>query len=80
MYSCRHFINLLNAYFIFQAAWTKGRLNCPKCQCRVGGFDFVGGSEHPIHLIKSKVDLWKKTATTVIVTEEDTIGNNDLKS
>jgi len=43
-----------------EAGWTKGRLNCPKCQCRVGGFDFVNGSENPVHFVKSKVDYWKK--------------------
>ena len=63
----------------FQAAWTKGRLNCPKCQCRVGGFDFVGGSDHPVHLIKSKVDLSKKSATTVILTADSSIGNKEIK-
>ena len=57
-----------------QASWTKGRLNCPKCQCRVGGFDFVGGSGHPVHLIKSKVDLSKKSGTTVILTADSSIG------
>lgn len=58
---------------IEEASWTKGRLNCPKCQCRVGGFDFVGGSGHPVHLIKSKVDLSKKSGTTVILTADSSI-------
>lgn len=54
--------------------WSKGRLNCPSCDSRIGGFDFVSGqkcgcSSHvlpPVHIIKSKVDLlkannWSKT-------------------
>jgi len=41
---------------IDESGWTKGRINCPNCQCRIGAFDFVGGSENPVHLIKSKVD------------------------
>lgn len=41
-----------------QSGWTKGRLNCPSCQSRIGAFDFVGSgsTDHPVHLIKSKVD------------------------
>merc|ERR1712110_1046484 len=42
--------------------WTKGRLNCPNCQSRIGGFDFVSGADYPVHLIKSKVDYWKKSS------------------
>jgi len=45
------------------SGWTKGRLNCPHCQCRIGAFDFVsggggggGGLDQAIHLVKSKVD------------------------
>jgi hypothetical protein len=42
----------------------KGRLHCPKCQCRVGGFDFVSGQKcacglcvlPAVHLVSSKVD------------------------
>jgi E3 ubiquitin-protein ligase RNF180 len=42
----------------------KGRLHCPKCHSRVGGFDFVSGQKcacgfcvlPAVHLIRSKVD------------------------
>ncbi|KAJ8933210.1 hypothetical protein NQ314_014157 [Rhamnusium bicolor] len=48
--------------------WSKGRLNCPYCDSRVGGFDFVSGAKctcsiyvlPSIHIIKSKVDLMKE--------------------
>merc|ERR1712020_605809 len=46
-----------------EAGWTKGRLNCPQCQSRLGGFDFISGADYPVHLIKSKVDCWKKTSS-----------------
>jgi len=45
-----------------EGGWTKGRLNCPNCQSRIGGFDFVSGADYPVHLIKSKVDYWKKSS------------------
>ena len=54
-------------------------LECEGLELRVGGFDFVGGSEHTVHLIKSKVDLWKKSGTTVFITEESSIGKTDIK-
>ena len=46
------------AFLVTQSGWTKGRLNCPSCQSRIGAFDFVGSgsTDHPVHLIKSKVD------------------------
>lgn len=48
----------------FQEGWVKGRLHCPKCQGRVGAFDFVSGQKcacglcvlPAVHLIRSKVD------------------------
>ena len=51
---------------ITQAGWTKGRLNCPNCQSRLGGFDFVSGADYPVHLIKSKIDYWKKSTNPTI--------------
>ena len=54
---------LVKACITLQSGWTKGRLNCPHCQCRIGAFDFVsggggggGGLDQAIHLVKSKVD------------------------
>ena len=42
-----------------QGGWTKGKLSCPSCSARVGGFDFVSGTScsSPVYLVKSRVDL-----------------------
>jgi hypothetical protein len=45
--------------------WTKGKIHCPKCEARVGSFNFVSGMKctcgshllPPIHIVKSKVDV-----------------------
>jgi len=38
--------------------WTKGKLCCPSCKTRVGGFDFVTSlSGSPVYIVRSKVDL-----------------------
>lgn len=54
-------------YWVMQkiedSGWTKGRLHCPKCQARIGNFDFVGASQSHVHLAKSKVDLCSPTTT-----------------
>lgn len=47
-----------------QTEWTKGKLNCPNCEARVGSFDFTARSKcacgstvlPAVHLVKSKVD------------------------
>ena len=46
--------------FNLQSSWTKGKLHCPSCQTKVGSFDFVGDNSQisPVHLVKSKVDLY----------------------
>ena len=63
----RHiFGKILKHMFPFKAGWTKGRLNCPNCQSRLGGFDFVSGADYPVHLIKSKIDYWKKSTNPTI--------------
>ncbi|KAJ0181175.1 hypothetical protein K1T71_003260 [Dendrolimus kikuchii] len=44
--------------------WTKGRLNCEKCGCRVGVFDYVSGRKcdcgetvlPPVRFVASQVD------------------------
>ncbi|KAJ8978953.1 hypothetical protein NQ317_009349 [Molorchus minor] len=49
--------------------WSKGRLNCPNCDLRIGGFDFISGKKcdcsnnvlPSIHVIKSNVDLIKSS-------------------
>lgn len=48
--------------------WTKGKLNCPNCEARVGSFDFVSTSAcecgsrtlPAVHLVKSKVDAYSQ--------------------
>jgi len=42
-----------------EGGWTKGKLSCPSCSARVGGFDFVSGSScsSPVYLVRSRVDL-----------------------
>ena len=48
----------MNAMSLFvQASWTKGKLSCPGCGCRLGGFDYVTRAEQPVYIVKSKVDL-----------------------
>lgn len=50
---------------INEFSWVKGRLNCPKCDARLGSFDFKKGakctcSEYvlpSVNIIKSKVDI-----------------------
>jgi len=39
-----------------EGSWTKGKLSCPSCSCRVGGFDYVSGSSLPVYIVRSKVD------------------------
>jgi len=40
-----------------EGSWTKGKLSCPSCGSRVGGFDYVTRSSLPIYIVRSKVDL-----------------------
>ncbi|XP_060519517.1 E3 ubiquitin-protein ligase RNF180-like [Cylas formicarius] len=52
---------------ISDGQWQKGRINCPHCGSRLGGFDFVSGNKcacmkyilPPVHLTNSKVDIAK---------------------
>jgi len=45
--------------------WVKGKMTCPKCQARIGSYNFVSGMKctcglavlPPIHIVKSKVDI-----------------------
>ncbi|XP_057667232.1 E3 ubiquitin-protein ligase RNF180-like [Diorhabda carinulata] len=47
--------------------WSKGRIYCPKCDSRIGAFDYVSGQKcnclnnllPPVHIIKSKIDIVK---------------------
>lgn len=44
--------------------WTKGRLHCEKCGCRIGIFDYISGRKcncgqtvlPPVHFVASQVD------------------------
>ncbi|XP_046396932.1 E3 ubiquitin-protein ligase RNF180-like [Ischnura elegans] len=48
-----------------EVGWTKGKIACPECHCRIGSFDFVSGSQcschvhalPSLHLVKAKVDV-----------------------
>lgn len=45
--------------------WTKGKLHCEHCGCKVGTFDFVSGRKcecgatvlPPVHFVSSQVDI-----------------------
>ncbi|CAK1599794.1 unnamed protein product [Parnassius mnemosyne] len=45
--------------------WTKGKLHCENCGCKVGSFDFISGRKcdcgmavlPPIHFVTSQVDI-----------------------
>ncbi|KAK3850166.1 hypothetical protein Pcinc_043109 [Petrolisthes cinctipes] len=47
-----------------ESSWTKGKLHCPGCSCRVGSFNFVCGSRcvcgvcvlPQVHILNSKID------------------------
>ena len=60
---------------LFQALFTKGKLNCPKCNGRLGAFDFVARrrchcGQHlvpVIHIARNRVDL---VCTRVTLTEK----------
>jgi len=40
-----------------QGGWTKGKLSCPSCSCRIGGFDYVTRSSKSVYIVRSKVDI-----------------------
>jgi len=54
--------------------WVKGKVNCPKCQARVGSYSFVTGFKcpcgsrvvPPIHIVKSKVDFTEMCCFNVV--------------
>ncbi|KAK5642618.1 hypothetical protein RI129_008785 [Pyrocoelia pectoralis] len=54
---------------VAEANWSKGKLNCPHCNTRIGGFDFISGFKcgcdeyilPPVHIINSKVDIQYET-------------------
>ena len=55
-----------------QSGWTKGKISCPHCSARIGGFDFVGGSvssDFPIYLVRSKVDVHTPKDLQQLMTE-----------
>lgn len=55
---------------IEKGEWSKGKILCPHCNTRIGGFDFISGMKcscsssvlPSVHIIKSKVDLPGGTA------------------
>ena len=54
-----------------QGGWTKGKLSCPSCSARVGGFDFVSGTScsSPVYLVKSRVDLLDPNAAPLPIVQ-----------
>jgi len=42
---------------IEEGSWTRGKLLCPGCSARLGGFDYVSRAGEPVYLVKSKVDI-----------------------
>lgn len=40
-----------------EGSWTKGKLSCPSCSSRVGGFDYVTRAAFPVYIVRSKVDF-----------------------
>ncbi|ODM96290.1 hypothetical protein Ocin01_10390 [Orchesella cincta] len=65
-----------------QGKWVKGKIQCPKCDARLGSYNFISGMKcpcgsqvvAPIHIVKSKVDfflpLQKSDAQNVVAEEE----------
>ena len=63
----------------FQSGWTKGKLCCPHCGARIGGFDFVGASASaPVYLVRSKVDAKPTRDLQALVRGSREAGLGDL--
>uniref|UniRef100_S4P3U6 E3 ubiquitin-protein ligase RNF180 n=1 Tax=Pararge aegeria TaxID=116150 RepID=S4P3U6_9NEOP len=71
-YNRNNFIYLLEDHLpawikvkIEEEQWTKGKLHCENCGCKVGTFDFVSGRKcecgitvlPPVHFVLSQVDI-----------------------
>jgi len=54
---------------IDESGWTKGKISCPHCSARIGGFDFVGKGDFPIYLVRSKVDVHTPKDLQQLMTE-----------
>ena len=54
-----YLIDRINKFYClhFQGSWTRGKLLCPGCSARLGGFDYVSRAGEPVYLVKSKVDI-----------------------
>lgn len=50
-----------------QGSWTKGKLLCPGCSVRLGGFDYVTRATEPVYLVRSKVDISGRGARVEVV-------------
>lgn len=61
--------------------WTKGKVFCPTCNCRIGSFDFVCGTKckcgssvlPAIHVVSCKLDSESKQRTHVLTLSEPII-------
>ncbi|TRY69328.1 hypothetical protein TCAL_03234 [Tigriopus californicus] len=67
---------------IDESGWTKGKFNCPHCQARLGAFNFLGGSQHIVHLVKSQVDLHVKLDLAELLrsTRDETSAHGGLET
>ena len=52
-----HFYFFHQITMSIQGSWTKGKLLCPGCSVRLGGFDYVTRATEPVYLVRSKVDI-----------------------
>ncbi len=65
--------------------WTKGKLFCPTCQCRIGSYDFVSGAKcscgshvlPPLHVVSSKLDCESKRRPQVLSLSDVVIENSE---
>lgn len=78
---------------INQANWIKGKLTCPKCNGRIGSFDYVCGSKcqcgdyvlPAVHVVRGKIDcdtmgLLSKIVTSTDATEKhETEGSKEVE-
>ncbi len=68
-------------YKIEEAGWTRGKLNCPACRSRVGGFDFVGASsDTPVYLVNSRVEVRRPVDLRQLIQQSRTAGGQQSTS
>ena len=78
----RRVMDRLVLTLLLQGSWTKGKLSCPGCGARLGGFDYVTRASHPVYIVRSKVDLKltgtsSLTGTRIVVVEPRPVETRD---